>query len=77
MSKIRSDLRVRARGITTITSNSSYTSDSYFANKSDVILDIGPGLESYLVLKFVVLIKCQYYTYKRKEGFILLSNVLL
>ena len=34
MSKIRSDLRVRARGISTVTSNSSYASDSYFTNKA-------------------------------------------
>ena len=34
MSKIRSDSRVRTRGFTTITSNSSYDYDSYFTNKA-------------------------------------------
>ena len=33
MSKIRSDLRVRTRGCTNVTSDSSYASDSYFTNK--------------------------------------------
>ena len=33
MSKIRSDLRVRTRGFTNVTSDSSYASDSYFTNK--------------------------------------------
>ena len=34
MSKIRSDFRVRARGICTGTSNSGYASDSYLTNKA-------------------------------------------
>ena len=34
MSKIRSDSRGRARGFTTVASNSSYASDSYFTNKA-------------------------------------------
>ena len=34
MSKIRSYSRVRARGSTTVASNSSYASDSYFTNKA-------------------------------------------
>ena len=34
MSEIRSDLIVRARDFTTITSDSSYASDSYFTNKA-------------------------------------------
>ena len=33
MSKIRSDLRVRTRGFTNVTSDSSYAADSYFTNK--------------------------------------------
>ena len=33
MSKIRSDLRVRTRGFTNVTCDSSYASDSYFTNK--------------------------------------------
>ena len=34
ISEIRSDLIVRARGFTTITSDSSYASDSYFTSKA-------------------------------------------
>ena len=34
MSKIRSDLRAITRGFASITSNSSYASDSYFTNKA-------------------------------------------
>ena len=33
MSEMTSDLRVRGRGIITVTSNPSYAADSYFTNK--------------------------------------------